>query len=125
MNPYDNITKHLIHIADPLKTVHGEGGKTFIFGKVSSVTISSYLSFDLNKNSGLQFVNCNEAYLITCFVNEYGYEQWTEKAINFCGDVDDLLIVISSSGRSENILNGVKTARNDNFKVVGPLSRFV
>ena len=74
---------------------------------------------------GCRCVNCNEAYLTTCFANEYGYEQRTEKAINFCGDVDDLLILISSSSRSENILNGFKTARNDNFKVLGPLSRFV
>ena len=46
--------------------------------------------------------------LITCFANDYGFEHWVEKAIDFYGDEGDLLIVISSSGRSQNMLNGVK-----------------
>ena len=62
--------------------------------------------------------------LITCFANDYGFEHWVEKAIDFYGDEGDLLIVISSSGQSENMLNGVKAARNANFKSVVTLSGF-
>ena len=47
-----------------------------------------------------------------------------EKAIDFYGDEGDLLIVISSSGRSENMLNGVKAARKGSFSSVVTLSGF-
>ena len=44
--------------------------------------------------------------------------------MDFYGDEGDLLIVISSSGSSKNMLNGVKAARKGNFKVVVTLSGF-
>ena len=55
---------------------------------------------------------------------DYGYEHWVEKAVDFYGDEGDLLIVISSSGSSENMLNGVKAARNGKFCGVITLSGF-
>ena len=48
----------------------------------------------------------------------------SKRPLDFYGDVGDLLIVISSSGCSKNILNGVKAARNGNFKAVITLSGF-
>ena len=44
--------------------------------------------------------------------------------MDFYGDEGDLLIVISSSGSSKNMLNGVKAARNGNFRAVVTLSGF-
>ena len=44
--------------------------------------------------------------------------------MDFYGDEGDLLIVISSSGSSKNMLNGVKAARKGNFKAVVTLSGF-
>ena len=79
---------------------------------------------DLTKNAGIRSINCNEADLITCFANDYGFERWVEKAVDFYGDSGDLLIVISSSGSSENMLNGVKAARNGNFRAVVTFSGF-
>jgi D-sedoheptulose 7-phosphate isomerase len=79
---------------------------------------------DLTKNTGIRCINFNESDLITCFANDYGFEHWVEKAIDFYGDAGDLLIVISSSGSSENMLNGVKAAREGNFQAVVTLSGF-
>ena len=47
-----------------------------------------------------------------------------EKAVDFYGDAGDLLIVISSSGSSQNMLNGVKAARKVDFRAVVTLSGF-
>jgi D-sedoheptulose 7-phosphate isomerase len=80
--------------------------------------MASHFSVDLTKNAGLRCINCNEADLITCFANDYGFERWGEKAVDFYGDEGDLLIVISSSGSSKNMLNGVKAARNGNFRAI-------
>ena len=55
--------------------------------------------------------NYNEADLLTCFSNDYGYERWIEKAIEFYGDSKDILILISSSGKSSNMINACKAAK--------------
>ena len=52
---------------------------------------------------GVRTINFNEADLITCFANDYGYGNWVSKALEFYGDDGDLVILISSSGTSKNI----------------------
>ena len=116
--------KKLTEVAALLQMVHSAGKKILIFGNGGSAAIASHFSVDLTKNAKMRCVNFNEADLITCFSNDYGYERWVEKAIDFYGDEGDLLIVISSSGSSKNMLNGVKAARKRNFKAVITFSGF-
>ena len=89
-----------------------KGGKILIIGNGGSAAIASHVSVDLTKNASIRAVNFNEADLITCFSNDYGYERWVEKAIDFYADVKDVLILISSSGKSLNMINACKAARN-------------
>jgi len=84
--------------------------------------MASHVAVDLTKNAGIRCVNFNEADLITCFSNDYGYERWVEKAVEFYCDEGDVFIAISSSGSSNNILNGCRAAREKNFSKVITLS---
>ena len=122
--PKEETVEKLAVVADFLKDVHSAGKKTLIFGNGGSAAMASHFSVDLTKNAGLRCVNFNEADLITCFTNDYGFERWVEKAVDFYGDEGDLLIVISSSGSSKNMHNGVKAARKGNFKAVVTFSGF-
>jgi D-sedoheptulose 7-phosphate isomerase len=124
VKPDEKIIDQLGKVADLIKVINAKGNKVLIFGNGGSAAISSHFSVDLTKNAGLRCINCNEADLITCFANDYGFEHWVEKAIDFYGDKGDLLIVISSSGSSKNMLNGVRAARNGKFKAVVTLSGF-
>ena len=124
VKPDEKIIDQLGKVADLIKVISAKGNKVLIFGNGGSAAISSHFSVDLTKNAGVRCVNCNEADLITCFSNDYGYERWVEKAVDFYGDEGDLLIVISSSGSSKNMLNGVKAARNGKFNAVITFSGF-
>lgn len=124
VKPVDDIVNQLVKVADLLNAVHRDGKKALIFGNGGSAAISSHFSVDLTKNAGMRCANFNEADLITCFANDYGFERWVEKAVDFYGDEGDMLIVISSSGSSKNMLNGVRAARNGKFKAVVTLSGF-
>ena len=124
VKPDKRTINKLLEVAVLLRDVHSQKKKALIFGNGGSAAMASHFSVDLTKNAGLRCVNCNEADLITCFANDYGFEHWVEKAVDFYGETGDLLIVISSSGNSENMLNGVKAARNGNFKAVVTLSGF-
>lgn len=124
LKPNDELIEKLISVRNLLEEFRKNNKKVLIFGNGGSAAIASHFSVDLTKNARLRCVNFNEADLITCFTNDYGFEHWVEKAIDFYGDEGDLLIVISSSGCSKNMLNGVKAARNGNFKSVVTLSGF-
>jgi D-sedoheptulose 7-phosphate isomerase len=90
---------------------HQANKKIIIVGNGGSAAIASHISIDLTKAANIRCVNFNEASLLTCFANDYGYEHWVENALDFYADKDDLVILISSSGQSENIINGAKKAK--------------
>ena len=112
----------MIKASDAIKAVSKAGNKLIITGNGGSAAISSHFSVDLTKNAGIRCINFNESDLITCFSNDYGYEHWVEKAVEFYGDEGDVFICISSSGSSENILNGCHAARHQNFSKIITLS---
>ena len=124
LRPNEELIEKLIKVRNLLLEVRKNNKKVLIFGNGGSAAIASHFSVDITKNAKIRCLNFNEADLITCFANDYGFERWVEKAIDFYGDEGDLLILISSSGQSKNMLNGVKAARNANFKSVVTLSGF-
>ena len=73
--------------------------------------MASHVTVDFTKAAGMRAINFNEADLLTCFANDYGYENWVARAFEFYADEGDLVILISSSGQSLNMLNGAKQAR--------------
>jgi len=66
----------------------------------------------------MDVLNFNEADLLTCFSNDYGYEKWVEKAIEFYADKGDALILISASGESDNMLNAANSAKKVGIKKI-------
>ena len=62
--------------------------------------------------------NTGIEYLITCFANDYGYDHWVEKALEAYADLGDLVILISSSGKSQNMLNGAEKATDMGVSVI-------
>jgi D-sedoheptulose 7-phosphate isomerase len=122
VNPNNEIVEKLIDIKNKINEINKAKKKILIFGNGGSSAIASHFSVDITKNAKIRCVNFNEADLITCFANDYGYEKWIEKAVEFYGDEGDLLIIISSSGKSKNIINGCAAAKNKKFKYIVTLS---
>ena len=118
VRPNDTIVENIISARDVLISTNKNNGKIMIFGNGGSAAIASHVSVDLTKNANIRSVNFNEADLITCFSNDYGYERWVEKAIDFYSDTKDTLILISSSGKSQNMINACKAARNKKIQKI-------
>jgi D-sedoheptulose 7-phosphate isomerase len=120
------VAKHLV-LADPkilekikkmITAASARGGKVIIAGNGASAAIASHVAVDLTKAAGVRAINFNEADLITCFSNDYGYEHWIEKALDFYADPKDIVILISSSGKSPNILNAAIKAKKMKLKLI-------
>ena len=73
--------------------------------------MASHFSVDMTKIGQIRTVNFNESDLITCFANDYGYENWVSKAISFYFDKGDIVVLISSSGESQNMINAAKLVK--------------
>ena len=124
LSPNENSIESLVKVRDLILETNLSKKKVLIMGNGGSAAIASHVSVDLTKNAKVKCVNFSDAGLITCFANDYGFEHWAEKAIDFYGNEGDMLIVISSSGNSENMLNAVKAARSGKFSSVVTLSGF-
>ena len=124
MRPDDLILDQLIEIKEALIDASSKGNKGLIFGNGGSAAIASHFSVDLTKNASVRCLNFNESDLITCFANDYGFKNWVAKAIEFYGDQGDILIVISSSGKSQNMINATTSARKKKFSKIVTLSGF-
>ena len=80
--------------------------------------MASHVAVDFTKAAGMRAINFNEASLLTCFSNDYGYENWVTRALESFAESSDLAILISSSGMSPNILNGAKQANKMGLKLI-------
>jgi D-sedoheptulose 7-phosphate isomerase len=107
-----------LKIVGILKEIKKNKKKVILVGNGGSAAIASHVSVDLTNTCKIRAINFNEADLLTCFSNDYGYENWVKKALSFYADKGDLLICISSSGQSKNIINGAKFAKKMGCRVI-------
>ena len=112
------VYKDILCIKDYWVGAQNRGNKIIFLGNGGSAAMASHCAVDLTKNAGIRAINFNEADLITCFANDYGYEEWMAKAVEFYGDEGDVLMLISSSGRSQNILHSAEKAKQMGIEVI-------
>ena len=108
----------LILISEMISKTNKAGGKIFIVGNGGSASIASHAAVDLTKAANITATTFNESSLLTCFANDYGYEYWVEKALEFYAQKDDMVILISSSGQSKNIINGAIKAKEMGLSLI-------
>jgi D-sedoheptulose 7-phosphate isomerase len=96
----------------------GRHGEIIFIGNGGSAAICNHCAIDWWKNGKVKTrVFYGQSHL-TCLANDYGYEYVFSKPIEDLAKSNDLLIAISSSGGSENILNGVKAAQKTGMRVI-------
>ncbi len=95
-----------------------EGNKIFLIGNGGSASIASHVSIDLLKNAHVPSLTLHDASLLTCISNDLGYEVVFEKPIDLLAKAGDILFSISSSGKSKNILNATRKAKQKGLVTV-------
>ena len=90
----------------------------FFIGNGGSAAIASHMSADYMKNGGMKTYNLYDHSVTTCMGNDYGYEYIFSRPLEFLARKDDLLVAISSSGKSLNIINAIETAEEKDMSVI-------
>jgi len=92
------------------RATHAAGDKLIFVGNGGSAAIASHMATDYSKNGGVRALALNDSSMLTCLGNDLGYERVFAKQVELYARKGDLVIAISSSGRSANILNAVDAA---------------
>lgn len=105
-------------LGDHVQALHDAGNSVFFIGNGGSASIASHQAIDYSRNGGIRARALNDSAALTCLANDYGYADVFSRQLDMHGSKGDLLVAISSGGKSKNILNGVDAARARNMSVV-------
>lgn len=105
-------------VTELIKQCKVERGCLYICGNGGSAGIAQHMTADFMKNGGLRTHDMYGQSTITCISNDLTYEYVFCKQLEMLADAKDILIAISSSGESENIVKAVDTMRLLGGKVI-------
>ncbi len=88
------------------------GGLTFFCGNGASATMAEHMSHDWFQNGRMNTTTCSETAHLTAIANDISYEDVFSYRIGRILSEKDILVTISSSGNSPNIVKAIKTARD-------------
>ncbi len=96
----------------------GTKNKIVIIGNGASAALASHMAVDLTKNLKIQALSLNDPVLLTCMGNDFGYPLIFKKPLEVFIEKGDLLIAISASGCSKNILEAARIAKRRSATVI-------
>jgi D-sedoheptulose 7-phosphate isomerase len=92
--------------------------KILIIGNGGSAAIASHIVTDAVKNADLRAMTFTDPALLTCLSNDRGYPEVYATPMKLFGEPTDILVAISSSGNSENIIRAVEEAQDIGMPVI-------
>lgn len=87
------------------------GRKVMVLGNGGSAAIASHMQTDLAHSLKVRALVFTEPSMLTAQANDHGYDQAFANLVDLWAEPGDLLVAISSSGNSANILNACSLAR--------------
>jgi D-sedoheptulose 7-phosphate isomerase len=106
-------------LADSLKA----GGKVYSCGNGGSMCDAMHFAEELSgrfrdDRAALAALSISDPSHMSCVANDYGYEYVFSRFIEAHGKVGDVLLAISTSGKSKNVLNAAATAKQRGVKII-------
>ena len=117
--------KRLEEIADVLARALRSGHKILLCGNGGSAADSQHIAaefvgrFKRERQSLPAVALTTDTSILTASGNDYGYEQVFSRQVEGLGKEGDILIAISTSGNSKNVLEAVKIAKAKGLKTIG------
>ncbi len=98
--------------------IRSERNTICFIGNGGSAGIAVHMTADFLKNGKMRTHSMFDPATITCLANDYGYEYVFSKQLEIVANPGDLLVAISSSGNSPNIINAAETAKKMGCQVI-------
>lgn len=122
--------KAIAYVINLLLEAYKNGKKVFIFGNGGSASIASHMACDLSKGTLSREYDEKEKRfrvisltdnipLITAYANDLSYEDIFIQQLRNLVDKDDVVIALSGSGNSRNVIKAVQYAKRNGAKTIG------
>ena len=123
----DKVMEKIYELAADLYEAWKDGNRVYICGNGGSAANAMHIANDLHYGIGLSMAQTStpgirvealpsNVAIVSCLANDEGYENIYAKQIDVKGDKDDILIVLSGSGKSLNVVNAIKRANEKKMK---------
>lgn len=101
-----------------------KGGKVISCGNGGSMCDAMHFAEELSgrfreNRKALPAISISDPSHISCVGNDYGYDFVFSRFIEAIGNKGDVLLAISTSGNSKNVLNAISAAKKKGIKVIG------
>src|SRR3990172_414712 len=107
-------------VVDLLKKARRKGRHIFIMGNGGSAAISAHFACDLMKVAGCKaFDLSSNTAVLTAYANDCGYQDVFMEQLKVLADKGDIIIGISASGESMNVLNAIRWANGAGIETIG------
>lgn len=114
----DSVIEKIPTAAKFLKQQVSKGGSLLLFGNGASATIASHAALDFTKQAKLKSYAFNDSALLTAYSNDYGFDNSFSRLLDSYGNENDVVIGISVSGTSSNIVELFKKARHQRLTTI-------
>lgn len=105
-----DVNKALTAMKQAFRECHDRGDKVILLGNGGSSAIASHMAIDYTKNCGIRAISLNDFPTITCLSNDFGYANVFSKQLEYYARQGDVVVCISTGGKSQNIRNAAHTA---------------
>ena len=122
-NNFENISK-IKSAGDLIVKSFKSGGKILSCGNGGSMCDAMHFAEELtgryrNDRKALPAISISDPSHLSCVSNDYGYDYVFSRYLEAVGRKGDVLLAISTSGNSKNILEAIKVAKTNGITVIG------
>ncbi len=124
------LPKHIINVGDQMCQVLQSGGKIMICGNGGSAAESQHFvaelvgRFEIAERPGYPVISLNsDTAVLTAWANDFGYDYVFQRQVQSIGQPGDMLICLSTSGNSPNILHALQQANEQGITTVNILGK--
>jgi D-sedoheptulose 7-phosphate isomerase len=124
----DNAIQAIQHAGETLAEAFGNGNRVYACGNGGSMCDAMHFAEELSgrfreDRAALAAAAISDPGHLSCVANDYGYEQVFSRYIQAHGRRGDVLVGISTSGNSANVLLAAQQARQQGLKVIALTGR--
>ena len=99
-------------------SVQNSGLTQYFCGNGASASFSDHMALDWSKNANVSSISFGSSALYSAIGNDLGFTKIFSEPIGWHAKRGDILVAISSSGNSPNIIQAIKTAREKEMSVI-------
>jgi D-sedoheptulose 7-phosphate isomerase len=113
------VREKLAFIGGMLEEQRRKRGRLLIFGNGAASSIAGHAALDFTKQGGLRSLCFHDPALLTAFANDFGYDKAYAEIISHYYEPSDIVIFVSVSGESPNIIEALKRAKDLGMPTIG------